>query len=73
MRRLQRLQPILLQIREAQDFRLLDGELGQGRPQAGYKALHTAIEKLKHQAEMLRKAEASRAIRWIKRTLPSLV
>jgi hypothetical protein len=68
--RLRRLETILLQIREAQDFRVVGREARQRRPHGdSYPALRTAIEKLKHQAEIARSAEASRAIRWIKRDI----
>jgi hypothetical protein len=70
LKRIQRLEPIVRQIREAHDFNLVSRDAKQGKPGKGsYQALRVAIEKLERQAEIARRAEASRAIKWIKRAI----
>ena len=60
------LESTLSQIRDAQDFRLVsqgpDGHAGPG----SYRALMTEIESLHAQAEILRNAEAAKAVEWIR-------
>lgn len=63
--RIKRLDLTLSQTRQAHDFRFLSRGAAHGRPKR-YVDLLKSIERLKAEAQVIRRAEASRTIRWIK-------
>jgi hypothetical protein len=65
LQRLERLEHVFSQIREAQDFHLSIRDSRTG----SYLALRETIQELERNAQIVRKVEASRAITWIKRAI----
>jgi hypothetical protein len=69
LQRLAHLEYVFSQIREAQDFHLSIRD-EKAKSKAGtYQALRETIQKLERDAQIVRRAEASRAIKWIKRAI----